>query len=162
MFWKRDPIKILRKYSHNPNHEYSLSKKLYIWFKENNEQLMDTIIFPGCGSGAYELAFLQKMENNHAFQKIIMMDSDLYQHDVDIWRREVKSDLIILNSYEQLYEYCNNICKFNVIFFHRSRNALEDPYYEKFMEVCRRSSDQLNSIHAFNRDGKDCIYFHRW
>jgi hypothetical protein len=155
----RDPIVRLRKNGHCPGHEYTLSALLFDWLRKNDVKLTNTIVFPGCGSGSYELAFLNKLKTIHVFDNIVMMDNDINEADHKIWKRALKpSKIIVERSFKNLCLHMRTSADFNVFFFHKAKEAIEDPYYHKFIDICRKQSSQQHYIHAFHKDGIDCIY----
>lgn len=159
MFWLSDPVKVLRKRSHNPGNEYSLAQTLANWL--GSKRLYKTVVFPGCGSGAYELAFLQTLRSRHKFETVVMMDNDICEKDLKIWRNNVRSKLVVLRSFEALCSHLEGYNEFNVLFFHKAKEAVEDKHYQRFVDTCRERSGQRQYIHAFV-EGRPYIYSSDW
>lgn len=163
-FWHRNncPVRKLREYSHRPGNEYSLAKHLVKYIHLENLRLTNTVVFPGCGSGAYELAFLLELKPIHRFSKVIMMDNKLHLQDCAIWNKCMPTDeLIIYKSFEELVNHLKNNNEYvNVIFFHKAKHIESDQWYIPFINACRLRSC-TPYIHAFN-NRENQIYSSKW
>ena len=90
-----------------------------------------------------------------------MMDRDIHEKDRILWKKALKSTkLVVVDSFASLCSVLGD--NFNVVFFHKAREAVDDPYYKRFIEICGKQSGQQNYVHAFHKDGKDCVYSCRW
>lgn len=157
----------LRTYSHNAGYEYQLAHALCAWLKkeENSIELNTrTIVFPGCGAGAYELAFLDvyKTLERRSFERVMMCDREIVENDVRLWREYREGHIQVQHS---LGELCDQLeedeSEFNVIFFHKAKSITVDPHYERFVYLCsRRCANPL--IHAYNKGHVNHVFSARW
>lgn len=159
MFFLWDPVRTLAKRGHCPGHEKSLALEVCSWFHRNDEKLRSRIVFPGCGCGAYEIVLVRRLE--HRFDEVIMMDSEIHHKDRVLWERALKgTKLVVVDSFAGLCSVVGD--DFNVVFFHKAKEAVEDPEYERFIDICGKRSGQRKYVHAFHKDGKDCVYSCSW
>lgn len=154
------PVAYLSKNGHCPGAERSLAATACTWVRKH-DKLRKTVVFPCCGCGAYELAFLEGLKD-HRFETVVMMDNDVHQRDELVWRRTLGPRLVVLHSFGELCSYLQTRSGFNVLFFHKPKEAAEDPCYKDFVELCKNRSGQRHYIHAFNREGKDCVFASPW
>lgn len=159
---RNDPVVRLSKCSHCPGNEYSLARHLVKYISSETVPLTNTIVFPGCGSGAYELAFLLELQSKHRFSKVIMMDNKLDVQDSTIWQQYMPtSEVIVLDSFHSLTTFLkNNQIDINVIFFHKAKHIEQDPWYAPFRNACKQRCSNPY-IHAFN-NGENRIYSNEW
>lgn len=153
-------VAILSRNGHRPGAERSLAGAASAWLRKH-EKIHKTIVFPGCGCGSYELALLDTL-GSQAFETVVMIDNDVHKNDEAVWRGALGQRLVVLHSFRELCSYVGRRRGFNVVFFHKAKEAVADPCYKRFIDICSRQSGQRNYVHAFRRDGKDCVFASAW
>lgn len=82
-------------------------------------------IFPECGNGFFEWNVMQLLQETHKLQisEVVMMDTYIQTHWVDIWTRIAKRAdvrLVVLSSYVQLWDWARSqdpTARSNLVFY---------------------------------------------
>lgn len=140
--------------------KYILSEKIH---------LADTIIFPGCGCGSNELAFISMINKTHKYKNIIFMDRLIISNDIKIWKKHMQdTNLIILNNYNSLYHYLQNYPNdsFNMLWFNRHHikflnNENDLNSFISILKICINKCSNPY-INAFQQNNNNNIYSSSW
>jgi hypothetical protein len=164
LWWVGDSaIRKLRHFSHRPGHERVLAAVVADWMAQ--ERLSATIVFPGCGSGAYELAFLLRLRARHAFNTVVMMDREVLDADIAVWGSVVRgldAELVVLRSFAELTTHLTEVASsYEVVFFHRASGVDRDPGFAGFVGLCTQRAG-APYVNAFHREGRACVFAAPW